>query len=217
MRPVQSRRVRRVLAAVFVLAVGIALAVLYRDPLLRGAGRTLIAEDPLSRADAIVLTLDVGAAGVLEASDLVRAGFATRVAVFADAPTAVDTEFARRGFKVEGNSAIWLRILRNLGVSERERIQVAQNGTHAESEVLPRWCGDNGVHAVIVVTSPDHSRRVRRTLRRTMAGQPVQVMVRPARFSAFDPDQWWLTQDGLRIGLVEGEKLIVDFIRHPLS
>jgi hypothetical protein len=214
---VQSRHVRRVLAAALVLAAGIALAVLCRDPLLRSAGTALIAEDPLGRADVIVLTLDVGAAGVLEASDLVRAGFATRVAVFADAPSPIDAEFARRGFRVEGNSAVWLRMLGNLGVRQREQIPIAENGTHAESEVLPGWCKDNGVHAVIVVTSPDHSRRVRRTLRRTMIGHPVRVMVHAARFSAFKRDQWWLTPDGVRIGLVEWEKLIVDFVRHPLS
>jgi hypothetical protein len=189
---------------------------LVRAPLLRGVGRLLVAEDPVSPADAIVLTVDVGAAGVLEAADLVKAGVATRVAVFSDPLDPVDLEFKRRGFKTEPNSAAWVRMLANLGVPDAEQIPLAETGTRAETDALPVWCEANRIHSVVVVAAPDHSRRVRRSLQRTMKGRPVRVMVRPTRVSTFDRDRWWQTRDGTRIGLVELQKLLVDVLRHPL-
>ena len=207
----QRKWLRGAIAAVVVVA---ALVVL-RAPLLRGAGRMLVAEDPVVPADAIVLTVDVGAAGVLEAADLVRAGIATRVAVFGDPLNAVDLEFVRRGYKVEQKSATWVRMLANLGVPDAKQIPLAQAGTQAESDVLPGWCEANGIASVVVVATPDHSRRVRRTLRRTMKGHQVRVMVRPTRVATFSVESWWQTRDGQRVGLVELQKLLVDVVRHP--
>jgi hypothetical protein len=188
-----------------------------RVPILGGLGWLLVAEDPVTPADAIVLTVDVGAAGVLEASDLVHAGIASRVVVFADAPTAVDVEFMRRGYKVDTKAAIWLRMLAALGVGQTDQIPLSVTGTQAETELLPDWCDRHSVKSLIVVSAPDHARRVRRTLHRSMNGRSVRVMVRPARVSTFEPDRWWQTRDGLRVGLVELEKLLLDFVRHPLS
>ena len=90
-----------------------------------------------------MLTVDVGAAGVLEAADLVKAGIATRVAVFSDPLDPVDLEFKRRGFKTEPNSAPWVRMLANLGVPDAEQIPLAETGTRAETDALPAWCEAN--------------------------------------------------------------------------
>jgi hypothetical protein len=43
------------------------------------------------------------------------------------------------------------------------------------------------------------------------------VIVRPARYSQFDPDGWWDTRGGLRTGIVEIQKLVLDVVRHPIS
>ena len=43
------------------------------------------------------------------------------------------------------------------------------------------------------------------------------MTIRPARFSTFDPDEWWKTQGGVRIEIVELQKLLFDVIMHPLS
>jgi hypothetical protein len=206
---------RRLLNGAIATIVLVASLVLLRAPLLRDMGRMLVAEDPVTPADAIVLTVDVGSAGVLEAADLVRAGIATRVAVFADPLGVAELEFARRGYKVEQKSAALVRMLANLGVPDAKQIPLAQAGTQAESEVLPGWCEVNGIVSVVVVASPDHSRRVRRTFRRTTKGRRLRVMVRPTRVATFNPETWWQTRDGLRVGLVELEKLLVDVARHP--
>ena len=54
--------------ALIVFAMG-ACVTPVRVGILQRLGWALVAEDPLTRADAIVLTVDVGRAGVLEAAD----------------------------------------------------------------------------------------------------------------------------------------------------
>jgi hypothetical protein len=43
------------------------------------------------------------------------------------------------------------------------------------------------------------------------------VSVRTTRYATFDPDRWFETRWGLRIGVVELEKLLLDVVRHPFS
>ena len=191
--------------------------VLSRGPLLRAAGAGLVAEDHLSHADVIVITIDAGAAGVLEASDLVHSGIASRVAIFVDEPDAVDREFMRRGFHYEDQSEVWRRMLESLGVTNIQRISRPASGTEAEGRLLPDWCLQQHYDSVVVVTTSDHSRRVRRVLKRAMDGRAIKVMVRPARFSSFDSNRWWQSREGLRVGIVEWQKLLLDFVRHPLQ
>lgn len=187
-------------------------------PLLKAAGGALVFHEALAPADVVVVSTGADGAGVLEAADLVHGGVASRVAVFADPPDpVVDREFLRRGVPYEDAAARSIRQLHALGVDRVEQIPRAVAGSEDEGSVLPEWCRREGLRAVIVVTTADHSRRVRRVLRRSMEGQPTRVIVRPARYSQFDPDAWWDTRGGLRTGIVEIQKLLFDVARHPMS
>lgn len=189
-----------------------------RLPVLRAAGRALvITAAPAAPADVIVVAVDAGGAGVLEAADLVHEGVATRVAVFADQADPVDREFIRRGIHHEPLAARSIRQLRALGVETTEQIPIAVGGTEDEGRVLPDWCEERGFRSVVIVSLSDHSRRLRRVLDRSMRGRRTKVTVRPARYSTFNADHWWTTRDGIRSGIVELEKLLFDLIRHPLS
>src|SRR5256885_15163291 len=104
MRPLLKRGVW-ILAAVAV-AGAVALGVSpFRTAIFRAAGRALVAEDPIEPADVIVIASNADGSGVLEAADLVGKGIATRVAVFADPPDAVDREVLRRGLPYEDAAA----------------------------------------------------------------------------------------------------------------
>jgi uncharacterized SAM-binding protein YcdF (DUF218 family) len=214
-----SRRVR--ITWVIVLAGALAVGVpAVRESILRAAGRALVIEtpvQPVEPADIIVVGVATAGAGVLEAADLVHSGVATRVAVFTDPPGAVDREFIRRGIPYEDETARSVRQLRSLGVATIEQIPRAAAGTDDESRALPDWCDQRRFRSVVVVSNPDHSRRVRRVLHRSMEGHQTRVTVRPARYSTFDPDRWWETRDGIRTEIVELEKLLLDVLRHPVS
>ncbi len=105
--------------------------------MLRAAGWSLVADDPIHPADAIVIAVDAGRAGILEAADLVHGGISRRVAIFADQPDDVDRELARRGIDDEDELARQTRLLRTLGVEDIERIPLPITGTEDEGRVFP--------------------------------------------------------------------------------
>lgn len=218
-RPAASSRPkarRYLVAAVALVAAGTLVLPSSRHRILRGAGWFLVAQDPLAAADVIVVSVDAGPAGVLEAADLVREGMAPRVALLGEAPTPGEREFARRGVAYEDGTAASARYLKLLGVTDVERIPGTVDGTQAQARVLREWSSRRQMRSLIVVSGADHSRRLRRVLRRAMRGSPAQVLVRSSRFSNFDPDSWWVTRTGIRTQLVESEKLLLDLAAHPL-
>jgi hypothetical protein len=188
-----------------------------RERVLRAAGALLVAGDPEQSADAIVLAVDAGGAGALEAADLVHRGMAQRVAVFAQSPGRVGAEFARRGVPWRDEADETLSELRALGVNATERIPDTVEGTGDEGRVLPRWCAQNALHSIIFVSNRDHSRRTRRLLRRAMADSPTRVTVLFSPYSNFDPDHWWESRTGVRSEVVELQKLLLDLLAHPLG
>ena len=214
-----SARRRRTCLAVAALLVAAALAAVFvlRLPLLRGLGGALVLTNAVMSAEVIVVSADAGGAGVLEAADLVRDGVASRVAVLGDPPRREDLEIVRRGLPDPDAAALKVRQLALLGIGDVELIAAGDSGTHADSEALRAWCDRGRFRSVIVVVSADHSRRMSRVVERAMKGQPTRVIVRSSRYSAFDPDHWWETRDGIRTTIIEWQKLGLDILLHPLQ
>jgi hypothetical protein len=205
------------LAVVALAAATIVAVPSIRESMLRAAGWTLVVHEPLVTADVIVISLDSGGAGALEAADLVKEGVASRVAVFTDPPSGDDHEFIRRGLPYEDRGARQIRQLRLLGVTDVVQIPGGEAGTNDEARVLPTWCDEHQFRSIVFVASRDHSRRTRRVLNRAMKGHPTRVVVQPAHYSPFDPDRWWETRDGVRTEIIELQKLLLDAVLHPLS
>ena len=214
-----SRWPRRapILVAVALAATTIVVVPSVREPVLRAAGWALVVNGPVAPADIIVLSLDSGGAGALEAADLVQSGIATRVAVFTDPPSGEDHEFIRRGLPYEDAAARQIRQLRWLGVTDVVQIPRTDVGTEGEAQVLPPWCDQHRLRSIVLVTTRDHSRRLRRVLDRVMKGHSTRVMIQPSRYSSFDPDQWWKTRNGVRTEIVELQKLVLEVVLRPIS
>jgi hypothetical protein len=210
-------RTRQRFVRLLMIALAVALAaVAFRGAVLRAAGWALVAEDAIAPVDAIVVPQSTGDAGALEAADLFHRGFGRRVAVFVSPNNPSTAELIHRGI-LDANDAVWLvRLLRRLNVGPIDQISGDNGGTQAEGGALPSWCARAHVHSIIVVTTRDHSRRVRRVLTRSMPGRTT-VFVHSTPYDPFDPDRWWQTRDGQRTELVELEKLLVDIVRHPIS
>jgi hypothetical protein len=213
-------RVRRVALASLLIAFAVACALLVpsiRTGALSSVGAVLVAEDALAPVDIIVVGLDAPEAGALEAADLVRQGITTRVAVLAGPVSIVGQEFSRRGVAYEDPPTQSVRLLRDLGVEGAELLRLSVNGTEEAGQLLPEWCTQQKIQSLMIVTGADHSRRVRRVLRRNMRGASTQVIVRFSRYSPFTPDRWWLQRGTLRSGIVELQKLLLDMALHPVS
>jgi hypothetical protein len=186
-----------------------------RESILRAAGWTLVVNEPVRPADIIVVSLDSGGAGALEAADLVQSGISAKVAVFTAPPSGEDLEFIRRGLSYEDASAKQIRQLRWLGVTDVMQIPMVEAGTEGGGEVLPAWCDQHEFRSIVFVSVRDHSRRTRRVLNRTMKGHLTRVTVHPSRYSSFDPDRWWETRGGIRTETSELGKLVLEIILHP--
>jgi hypothetical protein len=90
-----------ILVMVALVAVAIVALPSVREPILRAAGWALVINNRIGPADVIVVSLDSGGAGALEAADLVQSGVAKGIAVFADPPSREGREFIRRGLPYE--------------------------------------------------------------------------------------------------------------------
>ena len=206
-----------ILVVVALAAATIVVVPSVREAVLRAAGWALVINEPVAAADSIVVSLDSGGAGALEAADLVQSGIATRVAVFTDPPSGEDHEFIRRGLPYEDAGARQFRQLTWLGVTNVVQISRTDIGTEAEGQALPPWCDQHGFRSIVFVAARDHSRRLRRVLDRVMKGHSTRITVQPSRYSSFDPDRWWKTRNGVRTEIVELQKLILEVVLHPIS
>jgi hypothetical protein len=186
-----------------------------RHTLLQAAGWALVANDAKRRVDVIVIAVDNYGAGVLEAVDLVHEGVSTRVAVFEDPVSFTDREFAKRGVPYYDAAALSVQQLHALGIRSVEVIPRNVAGSRDEAALLPHWCLEKGYRSLMLVTSADHSRRVRRMLQRTMGGSGIDAVVRASRYSGFAPDGWWYSRGGIRTEVVESEKLVLELVTHP--
>jgi hypothetical protein len=212
-----TRAVRwRVAAVLLALVVAFVAIEPLRSSALRLAGRALVVDEPVATSDVVVISFPTNAMGIFEAADLVKAGFAARVALFRESSDSVQAEFARRGIVYPSGTAVAQQQLALLGVPSVEEIPFVVEGTEDQGGPLRAWFRQQQIHSAIVVTVPDHSRRLRRVLDRALDGDPIAVAVRVSRYSDFDPNYWWETRGGIRTGVVELQKLAFDIVRHPL-
>jgi hypothetical protein len=198
----------------FALTV-VALVPSTRTAALATVGGAHVVNEPIGPADIIVVSLDSGGAGALEAADLVRDGIAKQVAIFTDPPSGEDWEYIRRGLPYEDGSARQIRQLRSLGVTNILEIPRFDAGTEGEGQVLPGWCDQHDFRSVVFVAARDHSRRTKRVLDRAMQAHATRIVVRPEHYSSFDPKRWWETRTGVRTAIIELQKLVFDVVLHP--
>ncbi len=208
---------RRLGAGAVLLLVVIAGVPQLRDYVLRSAGALLVVHAPVpSRADVILLSMDAGDAGVLEAADLVHRGVAPRVALFANLPTKAEAEFARRGLPYETEAMRSVRLLVVLGVQKAEVIPQHSSGSEQMTQIIRTWCADERIAAAVLISQPHHARRLTRLMHRVMDGSHTSVVVHDTSYSDFRADDWWQRKDTLRAGVIELQKLLLDAVLHPI-
>ena len=203
-------------AAIVVVAAACAMAISpVRRTVLRSAGQVLVAADEAGPADLLVMDVESGAAGVLSLSDLHRSQPEATVAILVPEGTRVDDELQRRGIVLPN---LTVEVLAQLGVARDAvvRIPAGEGGTTETTKALGEWGRKNPGKRVLVVVGPSHGRRFRRALQRAWPedGRPApRVVTTP--YAMFRPEDWWRSRTTLREGLVELQKLVLDYVRHP--
>jgi uncharacterized SAM-binding protein YcdF (DUF218 family) len=166
---------------------------------LRNAGHWLTREDPLEHSDAIVVLSGGMPYRALGAADLYKAGYAPEVWV--SYPTGPTQQLAELGIHFVGEEEYNRQILIHEGVPETNVAILPEMIINTEEEVqeIAREMRSHGKHTAIIVTSPEHTRRVM-ALWNSIVGGEMKAIVRAAPADPFDADHWWRnTRDSLSV------------------
>ena len=170
---------------VILLCIVIFCAVLYlvRRPILRLAAESWIIEDPLDKADVLIVLGD----------DNFYADRATRGAqLFREGKAPVIVASGRRLRPSAGIAELMEHDLIERGVPRDKIVRFVHDADSSleEARALARLVRERRWHSVIVVTSNFHTRRARYIFRRVFP-QGVEVRMASARDGDFDPEHWW--------------------------
>ncbi|MDR3722405.1 MAG: YdcF family protein [Candidatus Acidoferrales bacterium] len=174
-----------VLATALVVCVAGTLA-------FRGTGRWLLREDPLASADEIVVLSGSMPARAEEAARIFRMGYAHEVWV--SRPAGPGEELEAMGIHYLGEEDFNREVLIHEGVPDADVRIFPQPIVNTEEEI-EEICGQmrrDGKTSAMIVTSPQHTRRVR-ALWRKIAGNNLRLIVRGAPQDPFDANHWWRT------------------------
>jgi uncharacterized SAM-binding protein YcdF (DUF218 family) len=201
-----------------IILSGLLAATVLRKSVLREIGWALVMNNAVPKsADVIVLSIDSKYPAVLTAADLFHQGVAPKVALFANPTQPWEQEFVHRGVSFVSEENELAGYLDKLGVKQVEIVPRSVAGSEDEATALPSWCDQHNFRSLVIVTTPDHSRRLGRILRRAMNGRSVLISIQSAQYSGFDPDHWWESRGGVRIVIVEVQKLVLDMLVHPID
>ena len=156
----------------------------------RGAGRWLEREDPLSRADVIFVLSGGLPQRALEGSKVFGMGYAPEV--WLSRPDGPADELAKFGIHFSNEEDYNRQVLIHQGVPESaiHILPVPVVNTEEELQEVGSEMRRNGKTTIILVTSPQHTRRVW-TLWQKLMGSSPRAMVRAAHDDPFDANHWW--------------------------
>lgn len=190
----KNRRIGRFLLTFIFLALIVCGVIAFR-----GVGRWLVCEDPLAHADAIVVLsggLPYRAEG---AAKYFESGDATELWI--TRPEGPSEQLSELGVSFTGEEEYSRQVLVHLHVPENviRVLPGAIINTEQEVEEIVRELHKANKTSVIIVTSPEHTRRVKALWKR-LADKNLTAIVRTAPEDTFDADHWWRnTRDALSV------------------
>ena len=172
-------------------------------------GAWLVVEDPLEKADAVVVLGGTMYERPMEAVELYKEGWAPRIYLFRQVADWGEAILVERNFQYTREVDLQIEVMGRLGVP-RELISILDqaNSTAEESDDLLALVTREKFSRVIVVTSKQHTRRARLVMNRKVNPAGVTVIVRSSRFDRSDVERWWTNRSTLRFTLFETQRLI---------
>ena len=156
----------------------------------RGAGRWLTREDPLAQADLIFVLSGSMPYRAEEAAKVFALGYAPEV--WLSRPDSPADKLQKLGIHFVGEEEYNRDVLIRKGVPDAAIHLLPDTVVNTEEEVeeAGREMQRAGKHKVILVTSPQHTRRVK-VLWRKLTGDNPKAAVRAAHEDPFNVDHWW--------------------------
>lgn len=185
-------RGRRLVSGVMVGLAGLTLALAaLHGPILKSLGSWLRIEDRLERADVIVVLAGGTPWREAAAASLWRAGWAPRImisrpSVRPDIEKLIELGIRKLDLQGETRAA-----LERYGVPADQIIAIGESArtTEPELRLVHTAATDKAYRRLILVTSPEHTRRVKVTWSKEAPRGPEGIVV--ATQEAFPFDDWW--------------------------
>ena len=190
----QNRCLRRIAACLILGCVLLLVGYVFRAPLLTGLAEAWVINDPVAKADAIV---------VLGGGPETRPFAAARLYHDDVAPMVLYTDVRPGPAEELGitprEAELTRRILLSNGVPETAMTMIGTNvaSTYDESRAVRNWIEKTGAKSILIPTDPFHTRRVRWIFRKELRGTETAihvVSVNPLRYRA---DNWWRHEEGV--------------------
>lgn len=192
---------KRLLRALVVVVLLAAVAALAHRPLLTVLGTFLIVQDPIEKADVIiVLSGGLGDERVRQGSELYHQGYAPVLLLSG-------------GEEMVGISIPELQRRQALGYGVSASALLIEGGSTSTREQAQRlWpmLEQRQMRRAIVVTSNFHTRRTRYIFRKVFAGSGIDLRIYPVQHDRFHPEEWW-TRDQ------DTEDLVLEYIKLGLA
>jgi len=172
-----------------------------RHPIFRFAAESWVIEDPLEKADVLMVLSD----------DNFYADRATRAAeLFREGKAPLVVASGRRLRPSAGIAELMEHDLVERGVPKDKILRFAQDGdsTREEAEALVKLAKTKKWHKAIIVTSNYHTRRARYVFRRVFP-QNIEIRVAGARDGNFDPGNWWEKRKSTKLFIREIAGMLV--------
>ena len=166
-----------------------------RHPVFRFAAESWVIEDPLDKADVLIVLSD----------DNFYADRATRAAeLFREGKAPLVVASGRRLRPTAGIAELMEHDLVERGVPKDKILRFALDGdsTREEAESLAKFAKAKKWHKAIVVTSNYQTRRARYVFRRVFP-QDIEISVASARDGDFDPENWWEKRKSTKVFIRE--------------
>lgn len=192
------KRIRTILL-ILVLLVG--LAVIAHRPILNAMGRFLVVQDPLDRADVIVvLAGELRDERVRQAAELYHQGYASRLLLSGSEEMAGISVT-----EIQRSQAVAFGVPDSVLLYETD-----STSTHDQARNVRPILERLGARRAIVVTSSVHTRRTRYIFRKVFEGSSVEIRVYPVQRDLWSPVEWW-TRDQ------DTELLVLEYIKLGLA
>ena len=160
--------------------------------LLTFAGRHLITQDPLVKADIAVVLPGQPFLCAPEAARLYHEELAGQILLVNAPRPPGQEELLRVGIRYPDGLEIARQILEALRVPRKAILTMPErpDSTQEEAELVARFLAERSVRRVIVVTTKAHTTRARRVFADRL-GPKVELTMHPAPADPFDPGSWW--------------------------
>jgi len=182
-------RLGRLLAVTLVLVIGLYFGSPY---LLTVVGRYLITEQPLAKANLVLVLSGQPLLRVPEGARIYHEGYAPKILLTRELRERGSEELLRLGIRFPDSQENALTILEALRVPRSAilTIQERADSTRSEMQTVARFLNTHPVKSMIIVTSKSHTTRAYKIFS-TGLGPGVRLIMRSVPNDPFDPARWW--------------------------